>query len=221
VRVRAVSPWTPRLDFVSEQNPRVVSLVTSAIVLALLLFHFFTEYRHRQLKGPQSERDIHRQVRVSGRHFMLSTTLFIAWIALMALVFSRIERWSYLDAIYFSVVTIETVGFGDFEPTHAASRVLLFPFALIGIAFLGTLIQMIVNFFSDRSAARKEKSRALYERERQEVEDQDQDPANLQKEIKFLDEINQRQDVKDQAAEFTMVRRGRRLAMAIDLICLS
>jgi potassium channel subfamily K len=89
---------------------------------------------------------------------------------------------------------------------HPASRVLLFPFSLIGIAFLGTLIQMIVNFFSDRSAARKEKSRALYERERQEAEDKDQDPANLQKEIAFLNEINQKQDVQDQFLEFALVR---------------
>jgi potassium channel subfamily K len=67
-----------------------VSLITSGLVTALLVYHFFTDYL-RQRKGPEHMQHVHRQVRISGRHFMLSTTLFIAWIALMALVFSRIE----------------------------------------------------------------------------------------------------------------------------------
>jgi hypothetical protein len=64
---------------------------------------------------------------------------------------------------------------------------------------------MIVSFFSDRSAARKERSRAMYEKERQEAEDKKQDPADLAEEIEFLSNLNRKQDVKDQAYEFAMV----------------
>ena len=36
-----------------------------------------------------------------------------------AYIFSIIEEWSYLDAIYFSVISLTKVGFGDYVPrTH-------------------------------------------------------------------------------------------------------
>ena len=39
-----------------------------------------------------------------------------AYIVLGALVFAYIEDWKLSDAIYFSFVTLTTIGFGDFVP---------------------------------------------------------------------------------------------------------
>ena len=39
-----------------------------------------------------------------------------AYIVLGALVFANIEDWKLSDAIYFSFVTLTTIGFGDFVP---------------------------------------------------------------------------------------------------------
>jgi potassium channel subfamily K len=144
----------PSYSFLEGFWCAVVSVVTAALVTGALVAHALTEWRQRRKDGNE-ERHIHRQVRVSGRHFMLSTTSFLALVALTALIMSRIEGWSYLDGIYFSLVTFETVGFGDYEPTHKATQVLLFPLAICGIAQLGALVQQIVSFFSARSAHRK------------------------------------------------------------------
>ena len=47
---------------------------------------------------------------------MFGITVFIL---IPAYVFSIIEEWSYLDAIYFSVISLTKVGFGDYVPrTH-------------------------------------------------------------------------------------------------------
>jgi len=48
-----------------------------------------------------------------------STVLFILFgcllfVALPALIFQHIEGWSALEAIYFVVITLTTIGFGDF-----------------------------------------------------------------------------------------------------------
>ena len=47
---------------------------------------------------------------------MFGITVFIL---IPAYVFSIIEEWSYLDAMYFSVISLTKVGFGDYVPrTH-------------------------------------------------------------------------------------------------------
>lgn len=55
-------------------------------------------------------------------------------LALEALIFSKIEGWSFFDGLYFSLVVSLTIGYGDFSPTHASTKVLLFPFAIITVA---------------------------------------------------------------------------------------
>lgn len=101
-----------------------------------------------------------------------------------------------------------TVGFGDFLAKKPVSRVLLFPFSLVGIALLGSLLSMIIGYFSDQSSDRKAVSRAEFERQRQEEENRQEEKPNLQREIAFLTEINEKQDFKDQVQEFTIATAG-------------
>lgn len=96
------------------------------------------------------------------------------------------------------------VGYGDLLPTTTAGRILLFPVSLMGIALLGSIVQMLVAFFSSRSADRKARSRAKFERQRQIEEDKRQNPADLAREIEFLHQMNERQDFWDQLTEFAV-----------------
>lgn len=50
---------------------------------------------------------------------IISTIIFILFgcvlfVALPAVIFKHIEGWSTLDAIYFVVITLTTIGFGDY-----------------------------------------------------------------------------------------------------------
>ena len=50
------------------------------------------------------------------------------------------EGWSVLDALYFSVITLTTVGYGDLHPTTAFSKVFTIFYILVGIGLLGGFI---------------------------------------------------------------------------------
>ena len=43
------------------------------------------------------------------------------------------EGWSKVDAFYFTVMTITTVGFGDLVPTHDFSKIVTALFSLVSI----------------------------------------------------------------------------------------
>jgi len=51
-----------------------------------------------------------------------------------AAVYSHIEGWAYLDAVYWADFTLLTVGIGDYSLQTHLGRGLLFPFAIGGIS---------------------------------------------------------------------------------------
>ena len=52
--------------------------------------------------------------------------------------YSLLEGWSPLDALYFSVVTLATVGYGDLHPTTDIAKLFTVGYVLIGIGILAT-----------------------------------------------------------------------------------
>jgi len=68
-----------------------------------------------------------------------------------AVVFSVLEKWSYLDALYFSTVAICSVGYGDLVPTTTPGKVALLVYLVAGFAVvtycLGSLVDTIIGYF--------------------------------------------------------------------------
>jgi len=90
----------------------------------------------------------------SQRTLMLQTISFLVYLLLGALVFSHVEGWSYLDAVYWAAVTLFTVGFGDLYPVTNLGRGLLFPYALVGIISLGLVVGSVRSLVLDRGKRR-------------------------------------------------------------------
>jgi voltage-gated potassium channel Kch len=60
------------------------------------------------------------------------TQLIVTLIVIGTVFYRTVEGWSWLDAVYFSVVTIATVGYGDITPQTAIGKIFT-----IGYIFLG------------------------------------------------------------------------------------
>ena len=56
-----------------------------------------------------------------------------------AIFYNKIEKWRFLDALYFSAYTMTTVGYGDFVPKTDAGKIftIFYVFAGVGIALYG------------------------------------------------------------------------------------
>jgi len=94
------------------------------------------------------------ELSVSQRTLMLQTIMFLVYLLLGALVFSHIEGWLYLDAVYWADITLFTVGFGDLSLQTKVGRGLMIPYALIGITTLGLVIGSIRSLILDRGKSR-------------------------------------------------------------------
>ena len=59
--------------------------------------------------------------------------------------FKIIENLSWLDSIYFTIVTITTVGFGDISPTYPITKFITLVLVAHGISFIALGSQIIIN----------------------------------------------------------------------------
>ena len=55
-------------------------------------------------------------------------------------VYRLLEDWSWVDAVYFSVVAVTTVGFGDLTPSTDASKLFTVVYVLMGISIITTYL---------------------------------------------------------------------------------
>ena len=64
-------------------------------------------------------------------------------IAIGAALYHWLEGWSWLDSFYFVVITLTTIGYGDFSPTQPSTKLITVFYALNGIIMLLMLFDIV------------------------------------------------------------------------------
>ena len=69
--------------------------------------------------------------------------VFAALLAIGTVGYMVIERWSFIDAIFMTVITVTTVGYGEVQPLDTAGRAFTIFLVLFGV---GTAIYLLTTF---------------------------------------------------------------------------
>ena len=88
---------------------------------------------------------------VRGQHFqtrfLLASAVLIAILAAGAVGYAVIEGMSWIDALYMTVITLSTVGFGEVQPLSEAGWVFTIVLIVAGVSALGYAAASIVEYF--------------------------------------------------------------------------
>lgn len=59
--------------------------------------------------------------------------------------YHHIEKWSWVDAYYFCVVSLATVGYGDLHPTTSFGKIFTTFYILIGVGIIGAFANALIK----------------------------------------------------------------------------
>lgn len=121
-----------------------------AIIAAILYFAIATLMSITAYGAYRGHYPKEFELTMSQRTLMLQTISFMVYMIAGAAVYSRVESWKFLDAVYFTNYTLLTVGVGDYAPSTHLGRSLLFPYAIGGIVTLGLVVGSIRSLVLER-----------------------------------------------------------------------
>jgi voltage-gated potassium channel Kch len=72
--------------------------------------------------------------------FRALVVVFVVLLASGTIFYAGVEGWSVLDALYFSVATMSTVGYGDFVPQTNVGKIFTIIYLLVGVGVFVALV---------------------------------------------------------------------------------
>ena len=102
----------------------------------------------------------HRQLQI------ISAIFVVSWIIGTFLIhyFERAQGWHYFDALYFTIITTATIGFGDLVPHSVAGKILTMIYAVFYVPlFLYVATLMYESRFRRLKAAEEQIDRQLHD----------------------------------------------------------
>jgi voltage-gated potassium channel len=98
-----------------------------------------------------------KQIQQVNKYFGLVGTLALGVLATGTVFYHFVEKLSWLDAYYFSVITLATVGYGDIVPKTDIGKIFTTFYVLMGIGIIGLFANLLIRRAAINQSRRSEK----------------------------------------------------------------
>jgi voltage-gated potassium channel Kch len=86
-----------------------------------------------------------QDARIIRNRFRILAGVTLVLLALGVFMMHYLEGMAYLDALYFSVVSLTTVGYGDFTPQTTGGKIFVMLYLIVGIGVIAAFITNLVK----------------------------------------------------------------------------
>jgi len=90
--------------------------------------------------------------------YKLLVALVLATLATGTIVFHYVEKFPWVDSYYFSVITLSTVGYGDFTPHTTFGKIFVTFYIFVGVGIITTFISATMKRRANKVYDRKSKN---------------------------------------------------------------
>jgi len=80
---------------------------------------------------------------LQDREFRALFTWVVIVIAIGTIFYTRVEGWRVLDALYFTIITLTTVGYGDLTPHTDAGKIFTMIYIFVGLSLISGFIILL------------------------------------------------------------------------------
>jgi len=77
---------------------------------------------------------------------LLMTTIIVLGIG--TVMFHLLEGWTWIDSAYFSVITLTTVGYGDYSPQTDGGKLFAIFYIFMGIGIILSFVNTVYNHYN-------------------------------------------------------------------------
>lgn len=83
----------------------------------------------------------------------------IAILAIGTVAYHFIEGWTWIDSLYFSVITLTTIGYGDFSPQTDVGKLFTIFYILLGLGMILSFIQTVWSHYDKERKTEKDRKK--------------------------------------------------------------
>ncbi len=88
--------------------------------------------------------------------FRLVGLIALSVIGVGTVFYHAVENLKWLDSVYFSVISLATVGYGDITPHTDAGKIFTIFYVLIGIGIIGSFANLLIRRASLKHREKRE-----------------------------------------------------------------
>ena len=94
--------------------------------------------------------------------FRVTAVIAVSVLLIGATFYHNVENLDWLDAFYFCVITLTTIGYGDITPHTDAGKFFTMFYVIIGIGIIATFANLLLqNAFARRQLKRSQHSKKI------------------------------------------------------------